>query len=299
MSSMDPFRSMLFIPANNAEWVRDAPENFDADGYIFDIEDSVPPGEKQEAREILRDAYSDLENYDINVTARVNDPDTGFLEQDLKEIVYERLDGIVFPKAMNADQIKHVDSVLTYLEDVRDIEDPVQILIVPETAKGMYNAYELCTASDRVYSISGGTSRGADIQRALNWEWTAEGREKLYMLSKINMEGRAAEIPEITGGAWTDIEDVEGLKNEARMLKEIGYTSYHVIHPSHIEPINEVFTPDKEEVDYYQRLTEEMDRAELEEGRAAVEFEGEMIDIAHIKTGEKVLERARAFDMVD
>ncbi|MFB6370464.1 MAG: CoA ester lyase [Haloarculaceae archaeon] len=296
---MDPFRSMLFIPANNEDWVRDAPENFDADGYIFDIEDSVPPGEKQEAREILRDAYSNLEAYDINVTARVNDPDTGFLEQDLKEIVHERLDGIVFPKAMNADQIKHVDSVLTYLEDIRDIDDPVQILIVPETAKGMYNAYELCTASDRVYSISGGTSRGADIQRALNWEWTAEGREKLYMLSKINMEGRAADIPEITGGAWTDIEDVEGLKNEAQMLKEIGYTSYHVIHPSHIEPINEIFTPDEDEVDYYQRLMEEMDRAELEEGRAAVEFEGEMIDIAHIKTGEKVLERARAFDMVD
>jgi len=296
---MDPFRSMLFIPANNEDWVRDAPENFDADGYIFDIEDSVPPGEKQEAREILREAYDALEEYDINVTARVNAPETGLLEQDLHEIVHERLDGIVIPKAMEPDEIKHADSVLTYLEDVRNIDDPTQILIVPETAKGMYNAYELCTASDRVYSISGGTSRGADIQRALNWEWTAEGHEKQYMLSKINMEGRAAEIPEITGGAWTDIEDVEGLKNEAQMLKEIGYTSYHVIHPSHIEPINEIFTPDEEEVEYYQGLMEEMDRAELEEARAAVEYEGDMIDIAHIKTAEQVLERARAFDMVD
>jgi citrate lyase subunit beta/citryl-CoA lyase len=83
------------------------------------------------------------------------------------------------------------------------------------------------------------------------------------------------------------------------MLKEIGYTSYHVIHPSHIEPINEIFTPDEEEVEYYQGLMEEMDRAELEEARAAVEYEGDMIDIAHIKTAEQVLERARAFDMVD
>lgn len=296
---MDPFRSLLYIPANNEDWVRDAPENFDADSYIFDIEDSVPPGEKQEAREILADAYDGLEDYNINVTARVNAPETGLFEQDLKEIVHEQLDGIVLPKAMEPDEIKHADSVLTYLEDVRDIDDPVQILIVPETAKGMYNAYELCTASDRVYSISGGTSRGADIQRALNWDWTPEGREKLYMLSKINMEGRAANVPEITGGAWTDIEDIEGLKEEARMLKEIGYTSYQLIHPSHIEPINEIFTPDDEEVDYYQRLMDEMDRAELEEARAAVEFEGEMIDIAHIKTAEQVLERARAFGMVD
>lgn len=296
---MRPFRSLLFIPANNKEWVLNSPFNYDADGYIYDIEDSVPPSKKQEAREILSDSYEALKDTDAIITVRVNPPESGLLELDLQEIVHERLDAIVLPKARSADQIRRVHYTLDYLEKVRDIDDSIEIIIIPETAEGMWNARELCAASDRVASITGGTSRGADVHRALNWEWTAEGQEKLYMLSKINMAARAAGLDEICGGAWVDIEDVEGLREEATRLKQIGYTSYQVIHPSHIETVNDVFTPDKEEVDYYQRLVETLDQAELEESRAAVQFEGEMVDIAHIKTAERTLARARAFGMID
>lgn len=296
---MRPFRSLLFIPANNEDWVRGAPFDYDADGYIYDLEDSVPPAEKDAAREILREAYGTLAETDALVTARVNAFDSGLLETDLQAIVHERLDAIVLPKARSADQIRRVHHVLDYLEAVRGIDDPVEIVVIPETAEGMWNAREICAASDRIATIAGGTSRGADVQRALNWEWTAEGDEKLYMLSKINMAARAAGLDEVLGGAWVDIEDVEGLREEAQRLKRIGYTSYQVIHPSHIETVNDVFTPDEEEVDYYQRLVDELDRAEFEEGKAALQFEGEMIDIAHVKTAERTLERARAFGMLD
>lgn len=290
---------MLFIPANNREWVEEGPFRYDADGYIFDLEDAVPPSEKHTAREVLRESYELFAETDAVITARVNPPETGLFEQDLNEIVAPRLDAILIPKVPTPDVIRRAAHVLDYLEAVRGIEDGVEIIALPETAEGMYRAYEVCSASDRVVAIAAGTSRGADIERALGWEWTREGDEKQYMRAKILMEARAAGLDQILSGAWVDVEDVEGLKQEAQRARELGYTGYQVIHPTHIEPVNEIFTPGEDEVAYFQRLMEELEEAEVAEGRGAVRFEGEMIDIAHIKTAKQILERARAFGLVD
>ena len=295
---MQPIRSLLYIPANNEEWVLDAPAKYEADGFTFDLEDAVPPSEKENAREIIADAY---ERWDTEkaVTVRVNPPGTGLFEDDLDAIAHDQLDAIVIPKLPQVDDIRRADHILSYLEITRDIDSDTEIIALPETPKGFYNAHGLCSASDRVAAIVGGTSRGADVERALGFEWSRKGTEKLHMLSKVLLDGRAAGIDQFFGGVWTDVEDVDGLRQEAEMLSSLGYTGYQVIHPNHIQPINEIFTPDADTVDYYQRLMAELDRAEVEESRAAVRFEGEMIDIAHIKRAEDVLERARAFDLLD
>ncbi|MFC6764906.1 HpcH/HpaI aldolase/citrate lyase family protein [Natrinema soli] len=295
---MRPIRSILYIPANNEEWVLEAPEKYDADAFIFDLEDSVPPSEKERAREIVADAYEQWDT-DKTITVRLNAPDTGLFEADLDAVVHDRLDAVIIPKLPRTEYITRTDHVLSYLESRRGIESPTEIIALPETPRGFYNAHELCQASDRVAAIVGGTSRGADVERALGWEWTREGTEKLHMLSKVLLDGKAAGIEQFFGGAWTNVEDVDGLRTEAERLRSLGYTGYQVIHPSHVEPVNEIFTPDEDDVAFWQRVMDEMETAELEESRGAVRFEGEMIDIAHIKRGEDILERARAFDMID
>lgn len=295
---MRPVRSILYIPANNADWVHDAPEKYDADAFIFDLEDSVPPSEKEEAREIVADAYDQWDT-EKTITVRINSPDTGLFEKDLDAVVHDRLEAVVVPKLPRTDDVTRTDHVLSYLESRRGIENPTEIIALPETPQGFYNVHELCQASDRVAAIVGGTSRGADVERALGWEWTREGTEKLHMLSKVLLDGKAAGVEQFFGGAWTNVEDVEGLESEAKRLRSLGYTGYQIIHPSHVEPINDIFTPDEEDVTFWQRVMEEMEAAELEESRGAIRFEGEMIDIAHIKRGKEILERARAFDIMD
>ena len=295
---MRPIRSILYIPANREDWVLEAPEKYDADAFIFDLEDSVPPGEKDAAREIVADAYEQWDT-DKVVTVRLNAPDTGLFEADLDAVVHERLDAVVVPKLPRTEYITRTDHVLSYLESRRGIERPTEIIALPETPRGFYNAHELCRASDRVAAIVGGTSRGADVERALGWDWTEEGTEKLHMLSKVLLDGKAAGVEQFFGGAWTDVENVDGLEREAERLRSLGYTGYQVIHPSHVDPINEIFTPDEDDVAFWQRVMEELETAELEEARGAIQFEGEMVDIAHIKRGRDVLERARAFDMID
>lgn len=295
---MRPVRSLLYIPGNNEEWVMEAPEMYDADGFIFDLEDSVPPDKKGKARETIVNAYN---QWDTNktISVRINSPRTGLFEDDLNAVVHEQLDAVVVPKLPQVEDITRTAHILSYLESRREIESSIEIIALPETPQGFYDIYDICQSSDRVSGIVGGTSRGADIERAFGWEWTQEGTEKLHMLSKVLLDGKAAGVEQFFGGAWTNIDDIDGLKDEATRLRSLGYTGYQVIHPNHIEPINEIFTPDKDDVEFWQQVMAELERAELEESRGAIQFEGEMIDIAHIKRGEEILERARAFDLID
>lgn len=294
---MDPVRSLLYVPANRSEWVEAAPDT-DADGYIFDLEDAVPVDEKERARDVLADAFESFGPEDGVVTVRVNPPDTGLLEADLEAITHPRLDAIVLPKLPSPDPIRRATHVLEYLESVRGIDDGVEIVALPETAQGFRRAYDLATASDRVAGIIGATSRGADVQRALGYTWTPGGEEKRHMLSKVVMDGRAAGLDQLFSGPWHDVEDVEGLRAEAEMTERLGYTGYQIIHPSHAEVVNEVFLPDEAEIAWCRDLLDAMEAAQTEAGRGAVRHEGEMVDIAHIRRAEDILERARAFGAV-
>lgn len=296
---MRPIRSLLYVPANKESWVVEAPDRYQADGYIFDLEDSVPLTEKEAARTILRDAYSHFTETDSLITARVNPPSSDEFAADLDTIVSERLDAIVIPKLPSVEAIARADHLLTFLEQRRGIDRRTEIIALPETASGFYHTYDLCRESDRVAAVAGGTTRGADVERALGFEWTEKGTEKQHFLSKLLLDGRAAGVDQFLAGAWADVDNIEGLRSEATMVRRLGYTGYQAIHPSHIEPINELFTPDPERVAYYKRLLETLDVAAVEERRASVRFEGEMIDIAHIKRAKQGLARAKAFGVLD
>jgi citrate lyase subunit beta/citryl-CoA lyase len=295
---MRPVRSLLYVPANRRGWVENALDN-GADGYIFDLEDAVPLDEKDDAREAMADELPGFADDDAAITVRVNPPDTGLMEADLDAIVGPGLDAVVVPKLPDPEVVRRVDHVLTYLERVRDLDDRVDVVALPETAEGFRRAYDLCAASDRVDALVGASIRGADVERALGFEWTDEGHERQYMLSKLVMDGRAAGVEQLISGPRADPDDDEGLRREARRARELGYTGFQVIHPKQIPVVEEVFTPDPEAVERHQELVEAMADAEAEAGRGAVAFEGEMVDLAHVERAEDVLERARAFGVIE
>lgn len=292
---MRPVRSLLYVPADRREWVKGAPEG-PADGVILDLEDAVALDRKAAAREIVADALGEFESPDIAVTVRVNPPDTGLFEADLEAVVCPSLDAVVLPKLPSPNVVRQADHVLGYLESVRGIDDPIEILALPETAEGFRQAYDLCAASDRVAALAAATAKGADVQRALGFEWTPEGDEKQYMLSKLAMDGRAAGVDQLLSGPWLDIDDHDGLRAETERVRQFGYTGYQVIHPDHVPVVNEVFTPDEEEV---RRSRELVAAVEETDDEGVLRHEGEMIDIAHVRRAEGVIERARAFGLLE
>jgi citrate lyase subunit beta/citryl-CoA lyase len=292
-----PVRSLLYVPADRPSWVEGVPDG-PADGAIIDLEDAVALDAKQSARETVREALAGLDDPDTAVTVRVNPPDTGLFEADLEAVVRPGLDAIVLPKLPSPEPVRRADHVLGYLESVRGIDDPVEILALPETAEGFRSAYELCAASDRVTALAAATAKGADVQRALGFEWTPAGEEKRYMLSKLAMDGRAAGVSQLFSGPWLDIDDHEGLRAEAERARQFGYTGYQVIHPDHVPVVNELFTPDEAEVERSRELLAAVETAEGR-GQGVIRHDGEMVDLAHLRRAEDVLERARAFGLVD
>lgn len=298
---MRPARSLLFIPGNRESWIQSAHTN-NADVVIFDLEDSVPPEETEKARGLVAENLPTVVEEGQRVFARINghpnDPDE-FTHEDIEAVVSEELDAIVVPKLKRPEDVERLDTVLSHIERRDGLpENSVELIVSIETALGMKNAHELCAAAERVGSITCGAVKGTDTNHALGFEWTGPGREgleTLHMRQKALLDARAAGIEDPFAGTYVDVGDIEGLREDMRFSREMGYTGYVVIHPSHVEHANEIFAPDEAEIEYWLDVREALIRAQ-EDGKRAVRYEGEMIDTANLKTANRYLRRAKAYE---
>lgn len=298
---MDPIRSALYMPANRRDWVETADEH-GADVVILDLEDAVPHGEKDVAREIAAEELPALTDRDQRVHVRINghpNDSDGLVERDLEAVVCEELEAIVVPEVREPEDIARLDAALTHIERRDDLEPGgVELVVLVETAQAMRQVYELCTAADRVSGVSCGAVKGADTSRALDFEWTGPGREGLetiHLRQSVLVDARAAGVDCPLSGPYVDIEDTEGLREDMRYVRQCGYAGYCVIHPSHVEHANDVFLPDAETVEYWLGAREALIDAR-EAGKSAVRYDGEMIDTAALPTARRYLDLARAFE---
>ena len=146
---MKLYRSVLFVPGNRPDWIDKAPK-YGPDALIIDLEDAVPIAEKIQARPIVRAGIERLRDNAVGVFVRVNGLDTGLTGEDVEAIVTAGLDGIAIPKLENADEIRKIDAWIELFERKAGLDlGTVEIMAIPETAKGIMNAYELASACPR------------------------------------------------------------------------------------------------------------------------------------------------------
>ena len=290
---MKPLRSLLFVPGNKAAWMEKAPQ-YGADALILDLEDSVPYADKDTARTLVRQAIEGLSARGQTVFVRVNALESDMTGDDLGAIVCAGLSGLLPPKVETPDDVHQLDTLLAYFEQ-REGLTPGGIELIPtlETAKGIRNAYDIALASPRVASVAGGAGKGGDTNRSLGYRWTREGMETLFIRSKVVLDARAAGIEYPLMASWFDVGDLDGFMADAQRNRQLGFNGMLLIHPSHVGPANEIFTPSAEELAYYKGLLAAMDAAEVQ-GTAAVAYRGAMVDIAMVKTAQQMLEFARA-----
>jgi len=290
-----PYRSMLFVPGHKADWADKAIAS-GADAIILDLEDSVPAGEKGQARKTVRDTIDRLDaaNVRAGVWVRPNSADSGLMGADLECVMTRGLDGLFLPKVFTAREVVGIDAVVSHIEKREGLEPAsIGLIITFETAASMAHCEEIAAASPRTASLLGATGPNADVGRELGFEFTPEGLETLYLRSRIVLACRANGLHHPLAGLWQDIADIAGFRRFAEDNRRLGYRGIVLIHPSHVAPANEVFTPTAENVEYYRRMILAFREAEAQ-GSAAVDFEGQHIDLAHVKTAEGVIELARA-----
>jgi citrate lyase subunit beta / citryl-CoA lyase len=290
---MKPLRSLLFVPGNKPAWMEKAPQ-YGADALILDLEDSVPYADKDTARILVRQAIDNLSPRGLTLFVRINPLETDMTGDDLSAVVCTGLTGLLPPKVETVDDVQQLDTLLAHFEH-REGMMPGSIALIPtlETAKGIRNAYDIALASPRVTSIAGGAGKGGDTNRSLGYRWTREGMETLFIRSKVVLDARAAGIEYPLVASWFDVGDLDGLIADAQRNRQLGFSGMLLIHPSHVAPVNQIFTPSAEELAYYKGLLEAMKAAEAQ-GTAAVTYQGAMVDIAMARTAEQMLEFARA-----
>jgi len=292
MAKVRPLRTSMYVPGNKEDWMRKAPQ-YGSDALIFDLEDSVPVPDKEEARVLVRKMLEELGGEKPALTVRVNRLETGLTGDDLEAITCPQLYGVLLPKVESSADVVEVDNLLSYFERKAGMEVG-SVFVDPglETAQSIRQSYEIATASPRIAHMGGSGGKGGDTSRSIGFQWTPEGLETLYLKSKVLIDVRSAGVPYPMSGGWFDIHDLEGLRSLAVQLRQLGYTGMHLIHPSHVPVVNEVFSPTPEDVRHWQGLVKVMEEMRAT-GGAAITFGGDMVDIAHEETARTMLAIAK------
>ena len=292
MAKVRPLRTSMYVPGNKEDWMRKAPQ-YGPDALIFDLEDSVPVPDKEEARVLVRKMLEELGGEKPTLTVRVNRLETGLTGDDLEAITCPQLYGVLLPKVESSADVVEVDNLLSYFEHKAGMAVG-SVFVDPglETAQSIRQSYEIATASPRIAHMGGSGGKGGDTSRSIGFQWTPEGSETLYLKSKVLIDVRSAGVPYPMSGGWFDIHDLEGLRSLAVQLRQLGYTGMHLIHPSHVPVVNEVFSPTPEDVRHWQGLVKAMEEMRAT-GGAAITFGGDMVDIAHEETARTMLTIAK------
>lgn len=291
-----PIRSLLFVPGNREDRIRKALVS-EADAVVLDLESATPTGELERARAICRRVISaralDEGTRGPAVFVRVAEARSPEQARDLEAVVVAGLTGILLPQVTLPGDVVATDEALTRCEAVAGVAlGRTRIMPLVESASAVRMAFEIASASPRVAYMGGATSRGGDLARSIGFRFSAEGRETLFLRSKVLVDVRAAGIPNPLSGLWGQVDDLEGLRTFAEESRDLGYEGLMTIHPKQVPIVNAIFSPSAEEIDEWRRLLVAMEQAERA-GQGAIRFEGRLVDAAHVATARQRLDRAR------
>jgi citrate lyase subunit beta/citryl-CoA lyase len=289
------FRTLLFAPGSRPELLAKAQAG-NADALIFDLEDSVPANAKDQARSNVAEALA--AGLRKPMYLRINNPRAGDFRADLA--VLQRASslanvvGVIVPKADDAQDVQAVASALADIE-AQGKAEAGSLAIVPliETCLGLRNTFELCRASPRVVGIALASAEQGDFIVDLGGRWTPSSMALAYPRSKMVVDARAAGIQWIVDGVFMNLKDLDALRTECELARELGCTGKMAIHPTQVEVMHQVFSPSAEEVEYAQGLIAAFREGEAR-GVGAVQYRGMMVDYANVRLAERTLSLAAA-----
>ena len=270
-------RSPLFVPGNSMRMINKA-ATLPADAIVLDLEDSVPLPDKETARVMSRDTIRVIKSTGAHVFVRVNALTTGLTAEDIQSVAVEGLDGIVLAKAETKSDIVKSGRMLEKAEKNRGIA-PGSLKIIPlvETAKGVINAYEIASASERIVAVGfGAGDYYRDLGRSTS-SLSPEQTELLFARSQTVIASQAAGVQALDTVFFGLLTDMDSFVKEATLAFKLGFKGKLLIHPTQIEITNRIFSPSPEEVAYAGKVVAAFEEAQTK-GLGAVSLEGKMID---------------------
>jgi citrate lyase subunit beta/citryl-CoA lyase len=295
-----PRRSCLSVPGSSPKMLAKGP-TLPADEVFMDLEDSVAPLAKEEARDNVVQSLKEGDWSGHTVVVRVNGVYTRWCAHDVLHVVEnagQYLDCIMIPKVEQASDVEFVDNILRMIEETTGLEKRIGLEVQIETATGLRNIHDIARASDRSETLIFGP---ADMSASLGLPTVTAGLPLPgypgdhwhHVLSTILIAARHAGLQAIDG-PYLVIKDLDGFRDMAHRARALGYDGKWALHPGQIDVLNEVFTPSQEEFDKSEAMLEAYRHATDVERLGAVMFGNEMIDEASRKMAEQLSARGRA-----
>ncbi|MDR7292842.1 HpcH/HpaI aldolase/citrate lyase family protein [Pseudoglutamicibacter albus] len=284
---MKPARSVLFVPGHRRSMIDKALAS-NADALILDLEDAVPESEKQLARETVTEVLESASPAGPQILVRPNALDTEHFGRDIATVASPALTAFLLPKLFSRDDVISFDALVTAAEINAGIQRG-RIGLVPslETAASVNRVDEILQGP-RVVGVMAAAAKNADISREVGFNWSEEGTETLYLRSKVVVAARAAGVRIILLGLWQEVNNLEGLERFAADNCNLGYSGQVLIHPKHIDIVNEAYGISEDDANYYRELVAAFE-AGTERGLGAVTYAGEHIDKAHANHARELL----------
>jgi citrate lyase subunit beta / citryl-CoA lyase len=279
-----PRRSVLYMPGANERALEKA-KGLSADALILDLEDAVAPDAKVEARERVCAAAASGEYGMREIAIRANGLDTQWHADDVAAIAEAGPDAIVIPKINSVEDVRAIESAL----ESGGAPDRTKIWAMVETPVAMLHAEQIAGCSERLTVLVMGTN---DLAKELHAQHVP-GRQPLLTGLGLCLLAARATGKVILDGVYNDIKDEEGFFAECRQGKEMGFDGKTLIHPSQLDPCNEVFAPSEDEVASAREIIAAFEEAERE-GRGVVTVNGRMIENLHVDQARQTLAQAEA-----
>jgi citrate lyase subunit beta/citryl-CoA lyase len=276
--------SRLYIPGNTPSMMINAGLH-SADGIILDLEDSVAPEKKDEARFLVRNALRQIGFNGAERMVRINQGDQGLT--DLEFVIPHNVNLILLPKCESVEQVIKTESKIQKILVKNKITSSVYIMPIIESAIGVENSFAISKCSEKVVALAIGLE---DYTADLGVPRTVEGNESFYARTRIIVAAKASGIQPIDS-VFSDIADMEALKQNVLKSKALGFEGMGCIHPRQVPVINDGFAPDESEIEKSKMVVSAFEDAR-EKGLGVVALGSKMIDHPVVARALKTIEVA-------
>ena len=287
-------RSMMFLNCQKPGLIKD-PYVYRPDSIMLDLEDAVAENQKDAARFSLYHALKTIDYGDTEVIVRINGLDTPHWREDIRVCVAGGVDGIRIAKCESAQDVHTVEKAVEEAEREFGAEVGRTLLMAAlESPKGVLNAYEICSASERMFGVA---ISGGDFRKCMQTTPQHNGIDMLFARGQMLLAARAAGI-QCFDTVFTDLDDEEGFRAEVFQNKAMGFDGKSLINPKQIRFVHEVFAPTEKEVIQAEKIVRAI-KENAEKGLGVFTVDGKMIDIAFLPGAERTLRLARACGMYE
>ena len=290
-TTKEQFRfSRLYLPGNTPNMMINAGIH-NPNGIILDLEDAVAPAKKEEAKYLVKNALRQVDFYGAERMVRINQIPRGL--DDLSFIIPHNVNLILIPKCESAEQINQVEKKIAELSKKHNVNHPIWLMPIIESALGVEKAFEIASSSKNIVAMAIGLE---DLTADLGVKRTKEATESLYARQRLVNACKASVIQPIDS-VFSDVGDMDALAKNVKMSKSLGFEGMGCIHPRQIKVIHENFAPETDEIEKAKKIVKAFIEAE-EKGLGVVSLGTKMIDPPVVKRAQKSINLAISLGLI-